>query len=254
MQITFLGTGGSLGIPVLGNDDPVCRSTNPKDKRLRTSALIEWEDYKFVIDCGPDFRQQLLTHQVDYISGIFFTHEHTDHVIGFDEVRAFGFRQGTIPIYADHRVIKALKSRFSYIFDPHHRYALAPAVEIHEIINESLKIGGVPIIPIQVLHGKLPILGYRFGDFTYITDAKTVPDQEVEKIKGSQIIVVNAVRKEPHAGHFNLQEALAFIEKINPEKAYITHISHYLGFHDEIERQLPENVHLAYDNLKITCS
>lgn len=252
MKVTFLGTGSSLGIPVLGNDDPVCLSKNPKDKRLRTSALVEWEDYKFVIDCGPDFRQQLLTQNIDTVNGIFFTHEHTDHVIGFDEVRALGFRQGTVPIYADNRVIKALKSRFYYIFDPNRRYALAPTVEINEVDNDSFTFGDLIVTPIHIMHGKLPILGYRFGDFTYITDAKTISDTDVKKIKGTKVLVVNAVRREPHPSHFNLDEAIRFIQKINPKKAYLTHISHYLGFHDEVEKELPENIHLAYDNLTIT--
>ncbi len=252
MQITFLGTGSSLGVPVLGSNHPVCLSKNPKDKRLRSSILVEWDDYKFIVDCGPDFRQQLLRHHIHKINGIFFTHEHTDHVIGFDEIRALGFRQGSIPIYADDRVIAALKARFSYIFDSEHRYALAPSVSITRVLEEPLHIGEMTIVPIHALHGNLPVLAYRFGAFTYITDAKTIADTEIEKIRGTEILVVNAVRKDPHPSHFNLDEALEFIEGIKPKKAYLTHISHFLGFHDEIEKQLPKNVHLAYDNLKVT--
>lgn len=252
MQITFLGTGSSLGVPVLGSNHPVCLSKNPKDKRLRSSILVEWDEYKFIVDCGPDFRQQLLRHHIHKINGIFFTHEHTDHVIGFDEIRALGFRQGSIPIYADDRVIAALKNRFSYLFDSEHRYALAPSVNITRVLEDPLHIGEMTIIPIHALHGKLPVLAYRFGGFTYITDAKTIADTEIEKILGTEILVVNAVRKDPHPSHFNLDEALEFIESIKPKKAYLTHISHFLGFHDEIEKQLPKNVHLAYDNLKVT--
>ncbi|MBT8320135.1 MAG: MBL fold metallo-hydrolase [Eudoraea sp.] len=253
MKITFLGTGTSQGIPVIGSSHPVCLSDNPKDKRLRVSVMVSWEEYNFVIDCGPDFRQQMLTHKVEHLDGILFTHEHADHTAGIDDIRPFFFRQGDIPIYAHDRVIKGLHRRFDYIFADENRYPGAPAVSVNRVEkNSPFVIGNLEAIPIEVLHNRLPVLGYRLGDFAYITDAKTVTQDQLMKLKGTKVLAVNALRKDPHHSHFNLQEAIDFVEEVNPEQAYFTHISHHMGFHDEVEQELPDHVHLAYDNLIVT--
>src|SRR5699024_2844607 len=209
-------------------------------------------NHRYIIDCGPDYRQQMLKNEVEGIDGILFTHEHTDHLIGLDDIRPFYFHQGNIPLYAEPRVIKALEKRFDYIFDVKNKYPGIPSVDIFSISEKPFYLHDLEVIAIRVYHGKLPILGFRFGDFTYITDAKTIPDTEIEKIKGTRVLVVNALRREPHLTHFNLEEALEFIKKVNPEKAYFTHISHLLGFHEEVEKNLPNHIHLAFDNLKIT--
>ena len=253
MKITFLGTGTSQGIPVIGSSHPVCLSDNPKDKRLRVSVMVSWDNYNYVIDCGPDFRQQMLTHKVEQLDGILFTHEHADHTAGIDDIRPFFFRQGDIPIYAHDRVIKGLQRRFDYIFADENRYPGAPAVSVNPVErNTPFVIGNLEAIPIEVLHNRLPVLGYRLGDFAYITDAKTVSEDQLMKLKGIKVLTVNALRKEPHHSHFNLEEALEFVEKVRPEQAYFTHISHHMGFHEQVEKELPDHVHLAYDNLIVT--
>ncbi|WP_291961058.1 MBL fold metallo-hydrolase [Maribacter sp.] len=253
LRITFLGTGTSQGIPIIGSTHPVCLSDNPKDKRLRVSVLLSWGKYNYVIDCGPDFRQQMLRSNVDHLDGILYTHEHSDHTAGLDDIRPFFFRQGNIPVFAHNRVVQSLKKRFDYIFQEENKYPGAPTVDINLVKNnEPFLIGDRKVTPINVLHNKLQVFGYRIGDFTYLTDVKTVMPEEIEKIKGSKVVVVSALRIEPHISHFNLEEALRFIKEVNPEKAYLTHISHLLGFHDEVEKMLPNNVHLAYDNLTIT--
>ena len=252
MKITFLGTGTSQGIPVIGSSHPVCLSSNPKDKRLRVSVLIEWDNYVYVIDCGPDFRQQMLNAKCTKLNGIIFTHEHADHTAGLDDIRPFYFKQGDIPVYAHKRVIKALEDRFEYIFETENKYAGAPGVTTHQIENKPFTLGGINVIPINGMHYKLQVFGFRLNDFAYLTDMKTVEDKEIEKLKGVKVLVVNALREEQHVSHFNLDEALAFIDKVKPEKAYLTHISHLLGFHDEVQHRLPKNVFLAYDNLQIT--
>lgn len=252
MKITFLGTGTSQGIPVIGSTHPVCLSNDPKDKRLRVSILLEWDGFAYVVDCGPDFRQQMLNVGIDHLDGIIFTHEHADHTAGLDDIRPFYFKQGDIPIYAHDRVIKALKLRFEYIFQKENKYAGAPGVKCFEIENNSFALGNLEVLPIEGFHYKLQVFGFRFGDFAYLTDMKTVADREIEKLKGLKVLVVNALREEPHISHFNLEEALDFIAKVQPEKAYLTHISHKLGFHEEVQKKLPENVFLAYDNLQIT--
>jgi phosphoribosyl 1,2-cyclic phosphate phosphodiesterase len=252
LKITFLGTGTSQGIPIIGSKHPVCLSNDPRDKRLRVSVLLSWGAYNFTIDCGPDFRQQMLTHNVSSLDGILFTHEHSDHTAGIDDIRPFFFRQGDIPIYARKRVVKALKRRFDYIFNKKERYPGAPAVTVNIVKkNRSFELGGMTVTPIQALHNRLKIFGYRIGDFTYLTDVKSMEKKEMDKIIGSKVLVVNALRIEAHQSHFNLEEALDFVNKVKPEKAYFTHISHLLGFHAEVEKNLPENVHLAYDNLTI---
>lgn len=252
MKVTFLGTGTSQGIPIIGSEHPVCLSDNPKDKRLRVSVLVEWDDYTFVVDCGPDFRQQMLNANVSKIDGILFTHEHADHTMGLDDIRPFFFRQGDIPLYAHKRVFKALKKRFDYIFTSKEKYPGVPSVSQIKIKNEPFKLGNLEVIPVDGLHFKLQVFGFRFDNFAYLTDMKTVPDQEIEKLKGLEVLVVNALREQPHMSHFNLSEALDFINEVKPKRAYLTHISHHLGFHDEVQQKLPDNVFLAYDNLQIT--
>lgn len=252
MRITFLGTGTSQGIPVIGSKHPVCLSTDTKDKRLRVSVMVSWDHYNYIIDCGPDFRQQMLTNGVVKIDGILFTHEHADHTAGIDDIRPFFFRQGDIPIYAHERVIVSLKQRFDYIFADVNRYPGAPAVEINTIRNNRpFKIGNLMAIPIEAQHNRLQVFGFRIRDFVYLTDVKSIEKAELEKIKGVKTLVVNALRIEPHHSHFNLEEALEFIRSVDPEIAYLTHISHLMGFHAEVEKQLPKNVYLAYDNLMI---
>jgi len=252
LKITFLGTGTSQGIPVIGSSHPVCLSTDQRDKRLRVSVLIELENYTFVIDCGPDFRQQMLTNNCTKLDAILFTHEHADHVAGLDDIRPFFFKQGDIPIYAHQRVMDNLKLRFDYVFATENRYPGAPGVSQNIIGNHPFYIYDIKVTPINGYHHKLQVFGFKIGDFAYLTDMKTVADEEISKIKNIEVLVVNALRKEPHISHFNLEEALEFIRKVNPKRAYLTHISHLLGFHKDVEQKLPKNVFLAYDNLKLT--
>jgi phosphoribosyl 1,2-cyclic phosphate phosphodiesterase len=253
LKVYFLGTGTSQGIPIIGSDHPVCKSDNPKDKRLRVSVLISWEDTTVVIDCGPDFRQQMLSSNCKKIDALLFTHEHADHTAGLDDIRPFNFKHGALPIYAHERVIKNLEKRFDYIFETHNRYPGAPSVEKNTILDSApFLVKNKKIIPINTWHGNLPIFGFRIDDFAYLTDVKTIDEEEIEKLKDVKVLVVNALREQPHETHFNLQEALEFIDILKPQKTYLTHISHLFGFHDEIQKQLPENVFLAYDNLEIT--
>lgn len=252
MKITFLGTGTSQGIPIIGSSHPVCLSSNTKDKRLRVSILVAWDDYTFVVDCGPDFRQQMLKANCSKIDGIIFTHEHADHTMGLDDIRPFFFRQGNIPLYAHKRVFRSLERRFDYIFETENRYPGAPGVTKIEIKNQAFMAGNLEVIPIEGLHHKLQVFGYRFRNFAYLTDMKTLKEEEIAKLYGLDVLVVNALRLEPHISHFNLKEALDFIALVNPRRAYLTHISHLLGFHDDVQQKLPKNVFLAYDNLQIT--
>ena len=252
MKVYFLGTGTSQGIPVIGSNHSVCQSTDFKDKRLRVSVWISWENHSFVIDCGPDFRQQMLASNCQKVDGILYTHEHSDHTAGMDDIRPFNFKQGEIPIYAHQRVIENLRKRFDYIFEIENKYPGAPSVKTIEVVNnQPFPIGDKTAMPVNVMHGNLQVFGYRIDDFAYLTDVKSIDKVEMNKLKNLKVLVVNALREEAHATHFNLQEALAFIALVRPEKAYITHISHILGFHEEVQRKLPENVYLAYDNLEI---
>lgn len=252
MTITFLGTGTSQGIPVIGSDHPVCKSTDSKDKRLRVSVLVSWNGYNYVIDCGPDFRQQMLAHPIDRLDGILFTHEHADHTAGIDDIRPFFFRQGDIPIYAHERVVQSLKKRFDYIFADGNRYPGAPGVQVNVVTKDMpVRLGDLDVVPIEAYHNRLQVFGYRFGEFVYLTDVKRVEEEEIKKMKGAEVLVVNALREEAHHSHFNLEEALEFAELVGAKKTYFTHISHLMGFHDEVEKKLPKNVHLAYDNLQL---
>lgn len=253
MKVYFLGTGTSQGIPVIGSEHPVCKSTDSKDKRLRVSVWISWENYSFVIDCGPDFRQQMLVSNCRKIDGILYTHEHSDHTAGLDDIRPFNFVIGKMPIYAHQRVINNLKHRFDYVFETENRYPGAPSVNAIEVINNNpFSIGNKTVIPINVYHGNLQVFGYRIDDFAYLTDVKTIDASEIQKLKGVKVLVINALREEMHHSHFNLQEALEFIAEIKPQKTYLTHISHTFGFHKDIQEKLPENVFVAYDNLEIS--
>ncbi|WP_264521332.1 MBL fold metallo-hydrolase [Flavobacterium sp. N1994] len=254
MQVYFLGTGTSQGIPVIGSDHPVCKSHDSKDKRLRVSVWIVCDNQSFVIDCGPDFRQQMLTSNCTQLDALLFTHEHADHTAGLDDIRPFFFKQKKdIPVYAHHRVIENLKKRFDYIFETENKYPGAPNVQSFVVNNnEPFNIGSIEIIPVEVDHSNLQVFGYRIQDFVYLTDVKSINEIEIKKLKGIKVLVVNALREEPHHSHFSLQDALDFIYLVQPEKAYLTHISHLLGFHEEVQKKLPPNVFLAYDNLKIT--
>lgn len=253
MKVYFLGTGTSQGIPVIGSNHPVCKSTDFKDKRLRVSVWISWENHSFVIDCGPDFRQQMLSSNCKKVDGILFTHEHADHTSGIDDIRPFNFRQGEIPIYAHQRVIDNLKRRFEYVFETVNKYPGAPSVATIEVVNNKpFYLGNKSVIPINVMHGNLQVFGYRIDDFAYLTDVKTIDKCEIEKLKNLKVLVINALREEPHNTHFNLKEALDFITLVQPKTTYLTHISHIMGFHEEVQKKLPPNVFLAYDNLEIT--
>ena len=252
MKITFLGTGTSQGIPIIGSNHPVCLSEDAKDKRLRVSALVQWDNFSVLIDCGPDFRQQLLRTDCTKIDAVLFTHEHSDHTAGLDDLRPFFYRQGAIDVYAQERVLKSLYKRFDYIFVKENKYPGVLTLNDHQLTDIPFSIGSKEVQPINVLHNKLPILGYRIEKFAYITDAKTVSNAEVEKLQGLDVLVINALRIEPHVSHFNLEEALAFIKLVNPKKAFLTHLSHHLGFHETVEKSLPTNVKLAYDQLQIS--
>ena len=250
IKITFLGTGTSQGIPVVGSDHPVSFSKDFKDKRLRSSILIEYKNLHFAIDCGPDFRQQMLRANCKKLDGIIFTHEHADHTTGIDDVRPFFFRQGKIPIFLNERVLKSLQNRFAYIFDPKYKYPGAPDFQVNIIKNNQIfKIDDLEITPIESMHLKLSVFGYRIENFAYLTDVKTISDEELKKLKGLDTLVINALRFEPHPSHLNVEEAIEIIDQIKPKNTFFTHISHNMGFHEEVCRKLPKNVTLAYDGL-----
>ncbi len=253
MNVYFLGTGTSQGIPVIGSQHSVCKSKDSKDKRLRVSVWIYNADFSVVIDCGPDFRQQMLTSNCQHMDAILFTHEHSDHTAGLDDIRPFYFSQGNIPIYAHQRVLQNLRKRFDYIFETENKYPGAPNVDTIEVINnQSFIIKGITVVPINAMHGNLQVFGYRLNNFAYLTDVKKMENTEIQKLIGVKVLVINALRLEEHHSHFSLQEALDFITLVQPEKAYLTHISHILGFHEEVQNTLPANIFLAYDNLNIT--
>jgi phosphoribosyl 1,2-cyclic phosphate phosphodiesterase len=253
VTITFLGTGTSQGVPVIACGCEVCVSLDKKDKRLRSSILVESDEKVVSIDSGPDFRYQMLRANVQHLDAIVYTHEHKDHVAGMDDVRAFNFKQQLpMDIYAEPRVQAALMREFPYVFDEDNRYPGTPQVIMHTIGLNPFDIGDIHFTPIEVMHYRLPVLGFRIKDFTYITDAKTVSDVEKQKIKGSKILVINALQKQSHISHFTLDEAIAFAREIGAEKTYFTHISHRLGKHQTIAAELPEGIELAYDGLQLS--
>ena len=252
MKLTFLGTGTSQGVPVIACDCGVCLSPDIRDKRLRSSVMITINSLNYLIDCGHDFRQQMLREKIQDIRAILFTHEHKDHIAGMDDVRAFNFKhQKDMDVYCDMNVQKALLREFPYVFSDN-KYPGVPEVNIHQInSNKSFNIDGNLFTPIEVMHYKLPVLGFRVNDLTYITDAKTISRKEIEKIKGTRVLVVNALRISEHISHFNLKEAISFINEVKPEVAYLTHVSHLMGRTEDVEKQLPDQVMLAYDGLKV---
>lgn len=251
MKITFLGTGTSQGVPVIACTCEVCTSLDFRDKRLRTSVLIEHNDNTFVVDSGPDFRQQMLRERVTKLDAILFTHEHKDHTAGLDDVRAFNYHQGELPVFGRKSVLEQLKKEFAYAFADY-KYPGIPLITLNEIDNAPFEIKNTLITPIDTLHYKLPVFGFRIEDFTYITDAKTISDQELEKIKGSKVIVLNALQKTEHISHYTLSEAIDLLTELKPERAYLTHISHRMGRHGLVEKELPSFIKLAYDGLSIT--
>ena len=251
MTVTFLGTGTSQGVPVIGCECEVCRSVDFRDKRLRVSIHLQLGTTSLIVDSGPDFRQQVLRERIRKLDALLFTHEHKDHTSGMDDIRAYNFMQHTdMPIYGEERVLKQIQQEFAYIFSGHN-YPGIPRVALFPITEEPFSIDGIPITPIRVMHYKLPVLGFRIRNFTYITDANFISDKEKEKIAGSEVIVLNALRKEPHISHFSLSEAVALFQELKPKKAYLTHISHLMGLHREVEAELPDFVRLAYDGLKL---
>ena len=251
MKINFLGTGTSQGVPVIGCDCPVCRSVDFRDKRLRSSIHIETDGISFVIDTGPDFRQQALRAPIRKLDAVLYTHAHKDHTAGMDEIRSFNFLQKKdMPIYGQAEVIDQLKREFAYVF-AEHKYPGVPSVLVNTIDKSPFSIEGVNITPIEVMHYRLPVLGFRVGDLTYITDAKTINDEEKEKIKGSEVLILNALQKQPHISHLTLEEAITLAEEIGARHTYFTHISHRLGLHKEVDAELPDGMNLAYDGLKI---
>lgn len=251
MRITFLGTGTSQGVPIIACPCEVCQSIDPHNKRLRTSILVEDKGKVIVIDTGPDFRAQMLREKVKQLDAVVFTHEHKDHTAGFDDIRAFNFiSKKKIDVYASERVEEAIRREYAYIFSDF-KYPGIPEINLLPLRNEPITIHTIDFLPIEVMHYKLPVFGFRIKDFTYITDANFISETEKEKIKGSKVLVLNALRREPHISHFTIDEALKLIEELKPEKAYLTHISHQLGLHAVVSHELPEGVELAYDGLKI---
>jgi phosphoribosyl 1,2-cyclic phosphate phosphodiesterase len=252
LTITFLGTGTSQGVPVIGCTCSVCSSEDPRDKRLRSSVMISDSDSRVVIDSGPDFRQQMLREKVNRISGLVFTHEHKDHVAGMDDIRAFNYVTGEhVNVYATLRVQAALKREFPYVFDDM-KYPGVPEIDLFTIDETPFSVGTIKLTPLEVLHYRLPVFGFRSGDFTYITDANHIPEPTMNKIKGSRVVVINALRREPHVSHFNLEQAIAVLEKLKPEMGYLTHISHQLGRQENLDSELPANIRCAYDGLTFT--
>ena len=251
LKITFLGTGTSSGVPMIACECAVCTSTDKKDKRLRSSTLVESKNTTFVVDTTPDFRYQMLRENVKHLDAVLFTHPHKDHIAGLDDVRAYNYiQQQPMQLYANQMTIDGLMREFAYAFADK-RYPGVPNLELNTITLEPFSIGDINIIPIEVWHMKMPVYAFRFGDFTYITDANKIEESEKEKIKGSKVLVVNALRKEKHISHYNLDEAIELVHELQVPTAYFTHISHQLGKHAEVEKRLPKGIHLGYDGLVV---
>lgn len=252
MKVIFLGTGTSQGIPVIGCTCDVCTSVDFHDNRLRSSIYVEYNGVHMVVDTGPDFRQQMLRSRIKKLDAVLFTHSHKDHTAGMDDIRSFNFLQKKdMPIYGTSFTLDSLKKEFSYIFSEN-KYPGIPQVTLNTIDNNPFNVEGQTIIPIEVMHYKMPVLGFRFGDFTYITDANQISDTEKEKIKGSKVLVLNALQKKPHISHYSLEEALEVMEELQPEKGYLTHLGHYMGMHADVSKELPDNVEIAWDGLQLT--
>ena len=251
MNITFLGTGTSQGVPVIGCSCEVCQSLDFRDQRLRASIHIAVEGQSFVVDTGPDFRMQMLREGIKKLDAVLFTHEHKDHTAGLDDIRPFNFyQQADIPIFGRLAVLEQLQREYAYIFNDK-KYPGVPQVACVEIDHNPFQINGIGITPIPVLHYKLPVLGFRIGDFSYITDANHIPEESLALLEGSEILVLNALQKEPHIAHFTLDQAIEQAQRIGAKKTYFTHISHRLGKHAAVEKELPEGIFLAYDGLKL---
>jgi phosphoribosyl 1,2-cyclic phosphate phosphodiesterase len=247
LKITFLGTGTSSGVPMIACDCEVCTSTNKKDKRLRASILVQSPNTTLVVDTGPDFRYQMLRENVKHLDAVVFTHPHKDHLAGLDDIRAFNYLiKKPMDVYADSLTEEALRRDFYYAFTDT-KYPGTPDLDLHTITLEPFVVGDIPITPILVWHLKMPVMGFRFGKFTYITDANRIDDDSKEKIKGSEVLVLNALRMQKHISHFTLSEAIALVQELKIPRAYFTHISHQLGLHDVVESELPPGIHLAYD-------
>ncbi|MDO8966318.1 MBL fold metallo-hydrolase [Algoriphagus sp.] len=252
MKITFLGTGTSQGVPVIGCDCQVCKSLDFRDKRFRTSIHLEANGVSVVVDTGPDFRMQMLRAGVKRLDAVIYTHEHKDHTAGLDDIRPFNFSQKMdIPIFGQKQVLDQIRREFSYIFSDK-KYPGVPQVQAIEITENPFRVDGLPVIPIPVLHYKLPVLGFRFGDFSYITDANFIPDESLKLLEGTEILVLNALQKESHISHFTLDEAVHMARKIGAKQTYFTHIAHRLGLHEQVDRELPAGIALAYDGLELT--
>ncbi len=251
MIITFLGTGTSQGVPVIACDCEVCQSVDYRDKRTRTSIHIEVDGLSLVVDTGPDFRTQILRERVKRLDGVLFTHAHKDHTAGMDDVRSFNFKQKMdMPVYARQDVIEQLEKEFSYVF-AEHKYPGVPQIETVPISNEPFQINETTITPIEVMHYKLPVFGFRINDFTYITDANQISDIELKKVEGTRVLVLNALQKENHISHFTLQEAIDLAEQIGAEQTYFTHMSHRMGKQRDVEKELPDGIDFAFDGLKV---
>jgi phosphoribosyl 1,2-cyclic phosphate phosphodiesterase len=251
LKITFLGTGTSSGVPMIGCSCEVCTSANKKDKRLRSSILVESETTSIVIDTTPDFRYQMLRGNVQKLDAVLFTHPHKDHIAGLDDVRAYNyFQQKPMELYANSLTEEAIKREFAYAFSDK-KYPGIPNLNLNTIDDKPFIVGDIPVVPILVWHLKMPVLGFRFGKFTYITDANKIDEEEREKIKGSDTVVLNALRKESHISHFTLDEAVAMVQELDVPRAYFTHISHQLGKHEAINADLPKGIELAYDGIQL---
>jgi len=249
LKITFLGTGTSQGVPVIGCGCKVCISADERDKRLRSSVLVEQGEQVVVIDTGPDFRQQMLRTEGSKLNAVLYTHEHRDHISGLDDIRAFNYIQKSpMDVYGEERVKRALNSGFPYVF-AEKKYPGIPQVRMHTITCNAFQLGEMKVIPIRMMHYRLPVLGFRLGDFAYLTDGNYIPEAEKEKLSGVKYLVVNALRREPHISHFTLSEAVSLIEELSPRMGYLTHISHQMGPHAELEKELPSRIRPAYDGL-----